>query len=544
MINQFIKVSLFCLFADNLSVFAQDELSIWGAFQTNANLFLRDSAIGAFNIPQYDKQLVGTETWINLNISYAGFQAGIRYDLFNNSNLLNPNGSYTDHGLGRWYITKNIEKLELSVGYLYDQIGSGIIYRAFEERTQLIDNALLGFSSKYNMNKDWSLKAFAGKQKYLFGTNESFLKGVNLNGFYKKSDSSVWSISPGIGFLNKTLEDDVVQELAKIAGTYSGVDTFLPAYNSNALTLYNTLSYKDFTLYLEAAMKFDDIYYSDQAQRTTPNGTTLGKYLKGNGHVYYASLAYASHGFGITLEGKKTSGFDFRSDPRLRLNRGLVTFIPPMARINTYRLTSYYYPATQYLSEGAIQLDAKYGPNENWNFGLNFSNIMNENFEKKFYREYHVEATYKQPEKYQFTFGIQRQEFNQELYYGKGGEDDIKTIVPFMEFLYDFSEKNSLRIEAQYMDNKEDIGSWAYLLLEYGISPHWLFELSDMYNTKPAKKDKEKIHYPTAGLVYNVGNNRFSLRYVKQIQGIVCSGGICRLEPAFSGFRASIISNF
>lgn len=115
--------------------------------------------------------------------------------------------------------------------------------------------------------------------------------------------------------------------------------------------------------------------------------------------------------------------------------------------------------------------------------------------------------------------------------------------MPFAEFLYDFSESHSLRIESQYMFNKEDIGSWIYLLAEYGISPHWLFELSDMYNTLPTH-GKKAINYPTAGIVYNVGNTRFGLRYVKQIQGIVCSGGICRLEPAFSGFRASILSNF
>ncbi|MEP7195062.1 MAG: DUF6029 family protein [Saprospiraceae bacterium] len=544
MINQLSKLVLAFLFCLSNQIFAQEDFSLWGSFQTNANLFLRDTQIGAANIPQYDHQLFGSETWINLNMSYSGFNAGIRYDLFNNSNLLNPQASYTAHGLGRWFINKEIQKLDVSAGYLYDQIGSGIIYRAFEERAQLLDNALLGFSLKYSFNNDWSLKTFAGKQKNLFSTYNSFIKGINLNGFYKKSDSSRWSIAPGIGFVNRTIGDELVQQLATISGTYLPVDQFEPSYNCNAMSLYNTLSAGPISLYLEAAVKFDDIYYDANAVRTLPKGeSTLGKYIKGPGHVYYGSLGYAGNKLGITIEAKRTDGFDFRSEPGLALNRGLITFIPPMARVNTYRLTSYYYPATQFLNEGAFQIDLKYGLGENWFLSLNFSDIRDKDFSHKLYKEIHSEISYKLPDRYQLTFGLQRQEFNQEVYFGKGGEPTIKTLTPFAEVLYDFNDKNSLRIETQYMSNKEDIGSWVFVLAEYGISPHWLFELSDMYNTQPTH-GKKALNYPTLGVVYNSGNNRFSLRYVKQIQGIVCSGGICRLEPAFSGFRASITSNF
>jgi hypothetical protein len=69
-----------------------------------------------------------------------------------------------------------------------------------------------------------------------------------------------------------------------------------------------------------------------------------------------------------------------------------------------------------------------------------------------------------------------------------------------------------------------------------------------MYNIDPKKPDARgiiaKTLYPTAGVVFFNDAQRYSLRYVKQVEGVVCSGGICRLEPAFSGFRLSMNTTF
>jgi hypothetical protein len=36
----------------------------------------------------------------------------------------------------------------------------------------------------------------------------------------------------------------------------------------------------------------------------------------------------------------------------------------------------------------------------------------------------------------------------------------------------------------------------------------------------------------------------YTFGYLKQQQGVNCSGGICRLEPAFSGVRFTVSTNF
>jgi len=100
----------------------------------------------------------------------------------------------------------------------------------------------------------------------------------------------------------------------------------------------------------------------------------------------------------------------------------------------------------------------------------------------------------------------------------------------------------SIKFEAQYMSAKQDFGSWAFALLEYSIAPKWSFALSDMYNIDPTKT--KKLHYPRVDVVYVRKTNRFGLSYIKQVEGVVCAGGICRLEPAFSGIRFSLNSTF
>ncbi|MEO5581433.1 MAG: DUF6029 family protein, partial [Saprospiraceae bacterium] len=94
----------------------------------------------------------------------------------------------------------------------------------------------------------------------------------------------------------------------------------------------------------------------------------------------------------------------------------------------------------------------------------------------------------------------------------------------------------------EYMYSKQDQGSWTNVLIEYSIAPIWVFSVSDMYNIQPVSG--EKHNYYTAGFVYSKEATRLGLSYVRQRAGIVCSGGICRYEPAFNGIKFSLESRF
>ncbi len=551
---------LFCILSSGV-LMAQKGAKITGNLQSNGNFFFRDSLIGAFNTPQYDHQLFGADTWLNLNYSNWGFDIGVRFDMFNNSNILTPLGSYTDEGIGRWYVTKKIQKLEITGGYIYDQIGSGIIYRAYEERPLLIDQALKGVRLTYDLNEDWKVKGFTGRQKRQFDLQESVIKGASLDGYLTVGDSlRPVSLAPGIGVINRTLSDQQTQDLVSTLSSYFAADRIGAKYNTFAFSAYNTLTYGPISWYVEGAYKTAEAIFDPLAIRTNVGGTSLGKFVFEPGTILYTSASFAKNKFALTADLKRTENFVLRSNPFLRLeklNDGLINFLPPVTRINTYRLLARYNAATQEIGEFAYQLDARYRASKKLSFNVNYSDVKDLDNEQLF-REIFTEVTYKKKRKWQILGGVQMQTYNQQRFESKPGVPNVETITPYFEYLYKFTRKKSIRIEGQYMSvgeddkgDKHDYGDWAFVLAEFSMAPHWTFTLSDMYNASPGKnspidEDGEKIdlHYPRVDVFYTHKNNRFSLSYVKQVEGVVCSGGICRLEPAFHGVRLTVNSNF
>ncbi len=108
---------------------------------------------------------------------------------------------------------------------------------------------------------------------------------------------------------------------------------------------------------------------------------------------------------------------------------------------------------------------------------------------------------------------------------------------------YKFTSNHALRMELQGLWTIEDKGDWAALLLEYTISPHWFFSITDQYNYGNPVEDK-RINYYTGSFGYTHETTRISVTYGRQREGIVCVGGVCRAVPASSGFYVTISSNF
>ena len=230
----------------------------------------------------------------------------------------------------------------------------------------------------------------------------------------------------------------------------------------------------------------------------------------------------------------------------------MINYLPALTRQNSGRLTARYNPATQALGELAFSGDLTYSPKKTLSFNLSAADVRNLDTTRLF-RELYADVELKpKGKKWKATFGLQAVDYNQQVYEQKG--DWVNTLTPFAEMVFKFDKKKSLKTEFSYMltkrdyrlfgktdphpDKLQDFGDWVWLMAEFDLAPHWAFSIADMYGI-----DK-KLHFPLFFVAYNIKSSRIALAYTKQPAGVICTGGICRLEPAFSGIRLDLTSSF
>lgn len=507
---------------------AQGHLS--GDLMANVNFFQRDTAINAANNPLYDNYLSGGEAWLGLRYYNKGFTANLRMDAFHNSNLYNPIQALNGFGIGAWSLTKEVNKLTITGGYIYDQIGSGILFRSYEDRGLLIDNALVGLRLKYDITDNIMVKGFTGQSKFLFERYQPIIKGANVEGSFSIGESIF--ITPGIGALNRTFDQDNMDQIVSTINSQALDTRFVPVYNMYAFTAYNNLSVGNINWFIEGSYKTDDVIVKDEIFQKLP------------GNVVFTTLGYAIEGFAVNLTGKRTENFEMRTSPQEVLIRGLMNWQPIVARLRPQRLMARYTPASLNLSEIAGGADVLIAPNEDLSITLNYTHI-NTLEDVKLYREAYAEADYRGWEKVKLHGGVQYMEYNQELYQTKPQVPLVVAITPFAEVTYIFDSKRSLRVEVEYQQTEQDFGSWVFALAEFNIAPKWSFAVSDMYNYDPGPNAVTgSQHYYNIFMAHTTGPHRFTASYVKQVEGINCTGGVCRYEPAFSGVRLGITSSF
>lgn len=546
-----IHIAILSLFLSlSFGLKAQEQGILSGNFQGNFSVFELDSSIGAFESPQYLSEKSSAEAWLFLNYQIQGFNLSARYDLFNNSNLLNPTGSFSGHGIGFWQLNKKIDKLELTVGSFYDQFGSGVVFRSFENRIIGIDYAMEGVHARYDFSEDFFVKAFTGRQKgsqeRRFETSPEIIKGINSEKFFR-SESGNWNLNLGGSFVNRTLSRGTMSLIATEVQSYEKERRFSPMWNVYAWNAYASLGFKDLSVYAE---------YNGKSKEAIRNPYTV-QLEQTPGSVWYAGINYSKGklgknqkgGIGINLQYRRIEKFQLKISPNEQIINGFLTYQPSLTRQAAMRLLARYNAPAQDYGEQGLQAEINWKINKKHEIGINISDIRRLYDGLQLFREYYLEYNYAPSWKFKAKAGISSIVYNQEIYEFKPGYPVVHTFTPFYELSYRFNKKHSLRWETEYLSTQQDLGSFLNSILEYNVSPHYSISVSDMVNVVPVRQPgsivpKDIVHYYTIFGKYTIHTTSFTLGYIKQVEGVNCTGGICRLEPAFSGVRFTMVTNF
>lgn len=543
--KKFIPFCLVLFFSTNF-LFAQNKENnygeIHGNIQADFQIYNNDSLIGAPKVPEKFR----LNSFTNLIYSRGKFTAGIRYENYQNA-LLGFDQRYNGSGIPFKFANYVNDGWDITAGNFYEQFGSGLILRTYEERGLGYDNVFEGIRVKYSGIKGLTLKGLVGKQRVFFSLGSGIVRGfdgeISLNEILPKRADKKTNLFLGGSFVSKYQADlNNIYILPENVG----------AWQSRARITSGKFNFSG-----EYVYKIND-------------PSAINKYIYKPGQALIVSAAYSQKGLGINLSVKRNDNMNFRSERDATLNNLMINFLPALTRQHTYNLAATIYPyATQPNGELGMQGDVIYtikkgsllGGEYGTTLMLNYSSAYNINVKPtgddmgytsdfftfnndKYYQDVNIEVNKKINKKWKLNVMYANFIFNGKVITGVTDKTEVVYAnIGVLDVTYKINSKNAIRTEIQTLTTKQDKGNWATLLTEYTVAPHWFYSVLVQYNYGNPNPDKRLV-YPIVNIGYTKEAHRISIGYGRQRAGIFCVGGVCRQVPASNGLSVSITSSF
>lgn len=515
----------------------------------------------------YEKDVLNN-TYFDLTINAPYLSVGGRFQ-WAKWPLPGYEKDFAGWGVPYVWATASYKWAQVTGGDFYEQFGSGLILRTYQERSLGVDNAIRGGRLKLKPAPGLSLTGLGGKQRRYWERNSSWLWGGDaewsINESFESLMSNDYGVTIGASYVGKHERPDNIYAIITDENLPFVRPVYPPAVaddpvkvgmlnmprNVNAFDGRVKLRLKDFNVLAEFATKSQD--------PSADNGYTYR-----NGSAVLLSASYSKKGFSAYLQAKRSDNMSYRSR---RSEVGISSFVnhlPAFTMTQTYALAAMYPYATQTDGEWAFQgevrylfkkntpLGGKYGTNVRLSasyisgldrnipegmilddrlagtdqFGAAFWKIGG-----LYYADLNAEINKKISRKVQLTLFYLFQKYNQLIVEGHGTMVTANTLI--LEGQWKMAKKTQLRWEAQWLHTKEDKGDWIAGLVELSLAPHWMITLTDTWNS--GRND----NFYNVMVTYNVRSNRFTLGYGRTREGYNCSGGVCRWVPETKGFSVT-----
>jgi len=527
---------------------------VTGNIQVDGQISHKDSIIGSSDVAE--KLLMNARA--DILYTNGNFLGGIRFEMYQNP-MLGFDSRYKGQGLANYFVSYQGEKLSVTAGTFYEQFGSGMILRAYEDRYLGIDNALLGMNVALRPIEGVTIKALAGRERFFWDFSNSLVRGVdgevNLNSVIKPLADSKLRLTLGGGFVSK------YEEGQNITSPDVPRHKLNLPLNVGAGAARVDMSLGNFTLQAEYARKGQD-------------PSIMNGYTYGDGEALMLNTTYSMKGFSVNVQAKRVENMCFKAERAVTGEMLYINYIPAITKQHTYAFLSMYPYATQTTGEMGLQgdvmykvkkdtwLGGKYGMDLHFNTavitGLDITGtegacVGGDGYTTNYfgtgdlyYGDATIEVAKKLSSALKLTVTGGYQVFNP-LVEGHTGALHHNTVF-VGDLTWKVNKKNVLRFEAEWLgsDSKYDpddddkrCGDWIMGLVEYNFASAWFISVSDQY----AYKDGIGNYY-NVSVGYTHGATRLQLGYGKQREGLLCIGGVCRMVPASNGLTFSLTTSF
>jgi len=498
------------------------------------------------------KDKLRSMNYFNLQYVYKDFSGGLQYEAFLPSAFLGYNPDFKDNALATYFFNYKKKNLDITAGYFYDQFGSGLVMRAWEDKQLGINNAIRGLRVKYNFDDILDLTAFMGNQRIGFELSKSSLYGTNAElDMTKLMSLKKWRLRSGFSYVARYQDITSVNEnLKPIIGTYSS------RFDIDAGSFYSNFEY---------------VYKEPDAR--SANAVLLDEVLF-DGNAWLWNLGYSKKGIGVNAVLRRLENIQMYAEKNLEgnlYNTGVMNFVPGLTKQHDFSLANIYvYQAQPGISFGEEKvgeiggqfdiyykvkrktfLGGKYGAKLAFNYARWHGLDATFNHQKQYYR-----ASFVKPGKLYFqdiNFEIRKKlskniktiisfidiQYNKLKLEGEG--DMVHADIAVLDLEYKLPKKRSARLEMQHLFTKQDMKNWVAGLFEFNFNHNFNIFVADMYNYG---NETEKIHYYNLGTTYTKSSSRLSLSYGRQRGGLLCVGGVCRYVPPSKGVTFSFTTSF
>ena len=572
------NLSFFVLFFSGISLYAQDYGNLSGGFESNFKWYNNDPKTGEFidtNFPGTDEH-VRSNNYLKLDYTYKKWSAGIQAESYLPMPLVGFSPKYDDSGISTFYAEYQSKKLKVTAGYFYEQFGSGLILRSWEDRQLGINNALLGGRIVYRPTKDLKFTGLYGRQKegfYFSNVEVSFNSGIKntppeiskgqIFGFDSEIDLTdilkVESYSLGLGL--------------SYVGRYEETKIENPNFEELTNAFSGRLDFSKNSFYASAE-------YVAKTEDAIVEARTINNEFVKPGNALLLNLGYVAQGLGVNATLRRMENMSFFSEREAQgnlFNQNIVNFIPALTKQHDYLLTNIYVYQAQpsvvlnaannlakageiggqfdifYNFKEESALGGKYGAklamnasywanlDGDYDFADHDYEVDYFGFGRKYFSDISLEIRKKLSESWSTIFTYVNQYYNKKYIEERSGV--IETNIAVAEATYIINEKQSVRLVGQHLWTQDDHKNWGGATLEFNANHNLSFYMSDIYNYGNDVKE-ERIHYYNLGGSFTKGAHRFSLNYGRQRGGVVCVGGVCRYVPESTGLSASISISF
>ena len=535
------------------------EKKVRAIIQSDAQWYLRDEILDPSGEFYPDEKLLG-QGFALFTYTDGDFEAGMRYENYQNVMLGFPNG-FRGEGITYRYARVKRDNWDITVGNFYEQFGSGLIFRSYEERGLGLDNAMDGVRVLTKINGGIKIKGVLGRQRKYFTKSDGIVRGVDIE----------WSANELIPILNK--KGIITSFGASFVSKFQrGFDPILNLpENVGSYSLRSNLNFKGYSWTNEWAYKINDPSYD--------NG-----YIYRSGEAFISTLTYSKKGLGILASIKRIDNMSFRSDRNAQQFDLFINFLPPTSEPHTYALPALYPYATQVNGEIGGQFEISYmiprGSPLGGKYGtrLNFNSAISNSIDKsvledgtrglkgtqgyisdylklgpiRYFQDLNASISHKFSKQYKSQITFYHLEYNKTvLNDGVGditilenpGMDSVININAMVwENQFKIPNGQTIRSELQFALADGFRGDMAMALVEWTINHDWTLALQDIFNYGHPTPSR-RIHYPILSLIHFNGPTRVQIGYGRQQQGVFCVGGVCRVVPPSSGLSISLTTS-